>query len=328
MRPRHRPRRARNTWVNSLLLSQTFFVVLFLVAPNPFFRAPLLTADQSVCRASVLRGHVEDPHFHPDALAVMRYERFGNNLVQFIRALLICDVIKVRTVYVEPGFLFFNESFVTTRGVTVHPFDPPPEKVLLRGTFFFMIPGEECLTWDPLGITATFKSYVIRHLPLEVANLSCIYAHVRSGDIFTHNIHPLYGQPPCHYYLEAIEMDGDGHSCVCLIAEDLLNPCGEVLIRTGAQWSKRPMLQDFAILVASKRIILSKGSFGLSVLYLSPYPKTYYAFTYGWPGLGRHMCCEPTQEYQDKLLARWEATDEQKALMLTSKCRVWWEVPE
>jgi hypothetical protein len=88
------------------------------------------------------------------------------------------------------------------------------------------------------------------------------------------------------------------------------------------------MLQDLAILVASKRIILSKGSFGLSVLYLSPYPKTYYAFTYGWPGLGRHMCCEPTQEYQQTLLARWKATDEQKALMLTSKCRVWWEVPE
>jgi hypothetical protein len=113
-----------------------------------------------------------------------------------------------------------------------------------------------------------------------------------------------------------------------VIAEDLLNPCTGVLMKAGARWIERPMIEDLAIMIDSRRSILSKGSFALGMIYLTIYEKVYYAFQYGWPGIGRHMCCEPTKEYEEKVLANWKATKEQKALMVSSKCRVWWLVEE
>jgi hypothetical protein len=312
--------------VDFLLLSQASFALVFLIFPENFLQSPLVSAHRS-CRASVLRGLVNNPYFDPGAIAVTTWQRFGNNVIQLICALHYAQFLGLSDVYVEPGFIFINCTFRTTRGITIHDVDPPRDMKVLRHIFFETQKRDACVGWDIFGVAATFKSRFRKFLPRRVANRSCIYAHVRGGDIFSWHIHPLYGQPPCSYYTEALALDAGKHACVHAIAEDELNPCLAVLIRAGAVWERRDLLWDVAAMVQAKRAILALGSFGFASLYLSPYKKTYYAFAINWEGLGKHMCCEPTQEYKEKVLTDWVMAPEQVELMMTSKCRTWWEVP-
>jgi hypothetical protein len=309
-----------------ILLSQTSFALIFLFFPDDFFQSPTLFAHHS-CRASVLQGLVNNPHFDADAIAITTWQRFGNNVMQLIRALHYAEFLGIPEIYVEPGFIFINRTFRTTRGIIIHGADPPRDIKLLRHIFFATKERDTCMGWDIFGVAATFKSRFGKLLPRKVANRSCIYAHVRSGDIFAWHAHRLYGQPPCSYYAEAVALDAGKHSCVRAIAEDDLNPCLAVLIGLGAVWEQRELIWDVAAMVQAKRAILARGSFGLAALYLSPVPKVYYAFAIGWEGLGKHMCCEPTDEYQEKVMKQWAMTAEQIRLMMTAKCRVWWEVP-
>jgi hypothetical protein len=89
-----------------------------------------------------------------------------------LKTLHICEVMQVRTNYLPPGFLFINATFFTTRGVQIRP------------TFFFQPPGERSVIFNFTQTAATFKFQMYTLLPRGLSNASCIYAHVRSGDIF------------------------------------------------------------------------------------------------------------------------------------------------
>jgi hypothetical protein len=120
---------------------------------------------------------------------------------------------------------------------------------------------------DCLTIIATFRTFVLENLPHPSPPPTTIFAYIRGGDIFIPPVNRFYGQPPCGYYIEAIEMDEAVD--IQAISEDTHNPClAVVLEQTDAEWKTRSMMKDLTDLIYSKRMIMARSTFSLAALYL------------------------------------------------------------
>jgi hypothetical protein len=305
------------------------FLVFLPVSSSPPFLQPS-TRDGFVitdfecgffdCRSALLTGLGHSCFFAPAALQLVPYCRFGNNVVQLIRALYYAEALDVGSIYIIRHFLFLNRPVITTRGIAVHPSKPPRRLAVLRHRFYVTESGSGCLPISPFAMAATFREHIIEQLPRHSSTAT--HAHVRSGDIFHRNIHSAYGQPPCGYYVEAVAIENATE--VRVIAEDMRNPCvAAVCSRTGAVWKRQQLRDDLAAVLWAKSVVLARGTFGLAVLYLSQRKKTVYTFATAWEGLGRHMDCQPTEEYAAKVLGNWARTHEQLRLMVNGKCKKW-----
>jgi hypothetical protein len=113
-----------------------------------------------------------------------------------------------------------------------------------------------------------------------------LFAHIRSGNVFPPNgvPHPKYGQPPCRYYTQVVDLDNT--TGVSVVAEDARNPCLKILLNyTGATWRARDVRTDIAELLYARKMILARGTFGIAILFLSPLRKTIsYSMSLSDPG--------------------------------------------
>jgi hypothetical protein len=170
----------------------------------------------------------------------MMYFRFGNAIWQFTNAVIACHYFGVNQIFVRPDYLHFPPSFTTTRGVHVSSGSPPFPDVLTH-SFFYVLAS--CL--DPERQPA-IKSF--RHIFWAIyANFSVfpntIYFHVRASDIFVmETTHRDYGQPPCHYYLEAASLHSNV-SRMIVMSDGGANPCLHRLRNRGAIIDQTSVLQ-------------------------------------------------------------------------------------
>jgi hypothetical protein len=276
----------------------------------------------SRCRESIFIALGLNGTRGPDAIRLIPYSRFGNNVIQLSNVLYYSDILCVRSLYIRPQFLFINRTVCTTSGVTLFPDTPQSNLYVISGVFYNMIKSNRCPKVNHFLSVATFRHIILQQLPHPSPLPRSTFAHLRAGDIFLPPGASAYGQPPCAYYLEAINLDNA--TDVRPIAEDRKNPCLAVLLNhTGASWRARPLRTDVAELIYSRRMVLARGTFGSAILFLSPWTKTFYSMKINWPGFGRHFDCVPSEQYQIVVLNNWTASREQIGLMMIDKCKEW-----
>jgi hypothetical protein len=174
-------------------------------------------------------------------------------------------------------------------------------------------------------IAATFRDVILRNLQRPSPRASALFAHVRSGELFSAKVvpHPKYGQPPCKYYTKAVDLENT--TDVFVIAQDARNPCLKILLDyTSSTWRPRDLRTDIAELVYARKMVLARGTFGLAILFLSPVRKAiFYSMSLSNPGFGSHFDCIPSEAYKERVLDRWRNLPWQVKMMMDEQYVKW-----
>jgi hypothetical protein len=316
--------------LNTLFLIVAFLLISRLapiVSSRLFRRRPLAFVSHSACRRSFVEILSESTTFDPEVIDLVPWDRFGNNVFQFERVLAGSSHLGIYDVYVRRGFLFFNATFTTTHGVIVHQENCPLGGFILRGHFWWLPWSGDCFVVDRPVLSDTFRSEFLKAFRLDRTNRSTLYLHVRGGDIFTTNILSMYAQPPCRYYTEAIDLDGDRHNQVVLIAQDSQNPCLAMLMHKGYSWTPSPLQLDLGLLIYARRTVWSCGTFSQAVIDLAAVRQVYYTFACFQPSPyldAVHLECRPDAVYMRTVHSTWTKSDQQLQMMMTSRgCFAW-----
>lgn len=131
--------------------------------------------------------------------------------------------------------------------------------------------------------------------------------HIRSGDIFESNPHPIYVPPPLSYYTK--EIDKRKYEKIHIICEDTINPVVNKLLKLykNAVYEKNTLEKDIRIILGATNIIFSVGTFIPSLMFLSNNNKYIY---------GKVCNNEELKEYY-KIMKPWKNTIEQRNYILT-----------
>jgi hypothetical protein len=244
---------------------------------------------------------------------------------QLSQALRCCELLGIRTIYLDHGFLFITNNTATTGGVALISGDPPCLVQVFSHRFFYPMTSAPYHPEDDYMIAGTFRDLILRNLQHPVPPASALFAHIRSGDLFSPGTvpHSKYGQPPCTYYLEAVDLDNA--TDVQVIAQDAMNPCLRIVLNsTGATWRARSIRVVLAELIYARKMILARGTLGKAVLFLSPIRKVmFYSMTLSKSGFGRHFDCIPSKTDADRVLDRWRNFPAQIEMMKFEKCTKW-----
>jgi hypothetical protein len=272
-----------------------------------------------------------------DTLVPECFGGFGNQFNAFIRGLFICYIFGYNRIAITDFAFCFNHSFHSTDGIEV---------VLEHSAFRPLVVNSyesdgspEC-PLDDVRISATIRDELVGCLPTVSVNDSTLYICARGGDIMAKGTpYSFYGQPPCHYFTDAMHMDG--HPTVVMSNNDPPSPCVQHLVKLGAVYgSLETPFHDLARLVHSRRIVISRTTFTAAAMLLSKPKDVLYAFVtqYSlciWPNhtylldyydrFGPHHKCRATPEYDENVLKEWHATDEQMHVMETTEKGCVWE---
>jgi hypothetical protein len=272
------------------------------------------------CRERLLFGMTKNMSYQVRGLAVRTWGRYGNNWYQLTRALAYSAFLELRRIYLKPPFLYFNHSFIVKNGIEVVLGRPIEWTGVILGFFCFEPFDTSCIRCNLREGTDILRDHVLACLPRVLVHNSSLVMHLRSGDIFQGSGNPFYGQPPCSFYLRAMEMDGD-HSNSQIVSENDLNPCVHFLVRHGAVFRPASLPMDLGRMVFCHRFVLARSLLSKCVMYLSPWPKTHYTFQAKHREWGKHVNCEPTDDYVQKVLgSAWRNTRNQRLLLLRASC--------
>ena len=111
------------------------------------------------------------------------------------------------------------------------------------------------------------KAFLIKNI--NKLNENDIVIHIRSGDIFSSNPHPLYVPPPLSYYIK--EINKHKYEKIHIICEDTKNPVVNELLKLykNAVYEKNTLEKDIRIILGATNIIFSVGTFVPSLMLLS-----------------------------------------------------------
>jgi hypothetical protein len=263
--------------------------------------------------------------------------RRGNRFIEITIALLVCRICGISTVYIPGTGEFFNRSFVTTQGVHVIVGEKPTIARRQRGGFY---PGRGQFGACPASMVyeaaESVRHEVLRYIPKPNISDKTLVMHFRAGDVFNSSqwCQKWYGQPSCNFYTDAMEINKD-HDKVLLMAEDMSNPCIQVCLDRGAVMSPLSSIEnDFAVLLWSRKLVLSRSTLMRPAMYWSPYQKEAYMFgglnlmDVGWDDVGwniwrpfgRHWHCKPPGEFVSSVMFNWTKDPAKMGRLLTTNC--------
>jgi hypothetical protein len=267
------------------------------------------------------------------AAELITYGRFGNNLYQLTHALLICEYLHVHQVFIPARFLFFNQSFTTTRGITIYVGVRSKSQATLRNRFYFIHPRQYCMNMDLFSIASSFRTNFHTRCGYFLPIPDALYFHVRSGDIMRYpSPHHHYAQPPCKYYLEANSFHGNQTKRI-LFSDSAENPCVNDLLRMGAKLKITSVFDTIKELIHADLFVLGRSTFSLALMLLSKQAGSgqFYLFAYKWSDIGTHWNCVETKKYYENVMVRWKSSPDQIALLKTERCHKWshvtWGLP-
>jgi hypothetical protein len=235
-----------------------------------------------------------------------------------IHALQYAKILAVSVVRLPARFLFWNDSFITSEGAAVVVAGGSMGGTAIVSYFFISPDAQVCLQEDRFAVAATFGDRIVDHFP----DVSLLYS------LFRARPNVFYGQPPCQYCVDACEMYGRAAHNVVIVSEDFGNPCIAILVRMGARHAHHPLWYDLGSMLRARRVILARGTFGLAVMYISIVRKFYYPFRSPWirQPFGSQMECEPTPEYEKKVLGwSWANSPEQRHAMMPAMGLIIWK---
>jgi len=162
------------------------------------------------------------------------------------------------------------------------------------------------------------KSFIIQDIPeLEKDDF---VIHIRSGDIFDENPHPVYVMPPFSYYKNII--DSVTYHNIIIIAEDRKNPVIDKLLShyPNIKFKIQSFYKDIQTILGANNVISSFGTFIPYLLLLSKNIKNLYQPNYqGWDGHFRKTSINlhkiDLSDYIKKMRP-WKNTPEQIEILL------------
>jgi hypothetical protein len=267
-----------------------------------------------------------------DTLKPEAFGGFGNHFLAFIRGLFVCYILKFERIVVGDLGLGFRRPFKTTDGMEVILTAEGKPIRVVEVNSFEMDGSPEC-PLDDIGIAATIREELVKWFPKVEVNDSALYVCARGGDVMLPGTpYWFYGQPPCHYYTDAMRMDG--RKTFVMSNREGPSPCVAHMVNAGASYvSAGDAMSDVARLVHARRIVVSRTTFTMAAMLLSKPKDVLYAFVtrYSmciWPNhtwshdsydrFGRHHKCRATLDYEEAVLREWQATEEQMHIMETT----------
>lgn len=240
-------------------------------------------ANKSAGREIILKNTMSGTVIFNEVKISRRYN-LGNHIRQVSNAIRFAELNDIPSVRLPPGS-FFSSGGVGDVELTVS--DAPlamSRPAYLSGDFFY---------FEKLGIPLERleRGRVIRALRprvpllLNTTSVAKLGIHLRSGDTFTPNPHPLYMPPPLRFFLDAIERSQSSHAGgVHLICQDLAHPyvgpiaeyCSQQNI--DCEVTSSSLDEDFRSLARFEELCISQGTLALAAAWLSSHCKTIFGF--------------------------------------------------
>ena len=240
----------------------------------------------------------------------------SNHLISFIRAIQMAKFYSVKTLIIDPGFIFFTKSFYYD---DIHVIVSENHSSCISLYTFFRFWKLPRLRLDQ-EINETFIDLFHNNLPKVTIPPNTLVIHIRSGDIFKDvRPHKNYGQPPCNFYLDVIKMKK--WSNVILIAQDNFNPCVN-MTKKFSIFRNQSWELDLSYLLNAENLVVSEGTIWILINFLSKKLKNLFMFEHPQPQIRDHMNCVAENEYRT-VIKTWKHSNEQIEAMKTSKCAKW-----
>ena len=230
------------------------------------------------------------------------YGRLGNNIKQVYNCILIAIHLQCNIRF--PFHDFLNKQYIQFHSNEI-------TEIITDPSYFFF---DKCLTkyMDSSSIDSYSQKakeilrdcFIINPRTIEPLNHNDLVIHIRGGDIFTGDgAHPLYAQPPLSFYTKILKNYTFGK--VYMVSEDMKNPCVNALLTLFPHiiFKKNLLMDDVKLILATKNITNSTGTFIPSLITLSIHVKNIYTYTF------------PT-EYKAQMIP-WKNTDVQRDCMMT-----------
>ena len=203
--------------------------------------------------------------------------RLGNNIRQIFNAIQISFYYSCNISI--PNHSFFDTSLVSR--LVTNSYDSEFEDINLqkqlsdnelKGDFFDVKKFDKRVFECNIQQTALIlkKTFKIREDKTYDLGENHVVLHIRGGDICKgSNVHELYITPPIYYYKTIL--DSNNYKRIILISEDRLNPTVDELLKLypNIEFKIQSLEEDIKLLLSSKNVIMSFGTFVPSLLIVS-----------------------------------------------------------
>lgn len=219
-----------------------------------------------------------------DEILISRRFNLGNHIRQISNAVRFAELNAIPRVYLPAGSGF---SAGHIGRVELIGGDNPREATKLArlsGDYFYYeklgIPLERL---DRGRIVAGLRSRM--PLLINASVVPKLGIHLRAGDTFASNPHPLYMPPPLRFFLDSIERSQTKRAKgVHLVCQDLGHPyvqpisdyCSQRDI--DSEVTSSSLDEDFKLLASFEELCLSQGTLALAAAWLSNHCTTIFAF--------------------------------------------------
>lgn len=240
--------------------------------------------------------------------------RFGNNVLQIIRALHYA-INNNHYIVLFPKHRLFNSQKIIIDLNKINKITIVDSFFNLKN-FFLNDPS-------PYEMKKIFQTYIypLLVISLEENNdyLNTLFIHIRGGDIFSSCPHSTYVQPPLVYYTSVI----NSYENVAVISEDKKNPCvNELLKNNNVVFHSNTLEKDIQLLCSASNLMIGFGTFGFLIYLMSSKLKNIYIPSYFIKELPQGDWGNDVNLYIIDLpdyinVGEWKNTLEQRNFMLT-----------
>jgi hypothetical protein len=213
------------------------------------------------------------------------FGRLGNNIIQLKNALHIALELNHNVKIPKHHIFNVNEIIIDK--------EPKKQEIITDNNNFFYL---NKINIDKINIDKnifTLNNEKIKKIIQSILNSNIdlsrkedyndkLIIHIRSGDIFNTNPHCKYIPPPYNYYKNIIE--NTNYKNIEIISEDTKNPVINKLLKSynNITYKKRSLIEDINIILNSKLVVSSIGSFIPSILFLSDNIEKIYNINYDY----------------------------------------------
>ena len=239
--------------------------------------------------------------------------RTGNNILQLIRCIWVA-------IYYRHNKIHFIHNLFITNMISFPNIQN--NNVIIKDNFFNI--NSYNLPDIPLyKMKELFQIYLKPIIKLDLnknINKTDIYIHLRGGDIFSHNPHSAYVQPPLSYYKNIISKYD---KCI-MVYEDTKNVCVHPLInyKEKVNTFHKSLQEDIEHLCHCEQLAIGFGTFGLMIYIMNNNLKKLYIPDFYYDELpnrdfGKNIHIEVVSLPNYIKVREWKNTLEQRRLMLT-----------
>lgn len=218
-----------------------------------------------------------------DRIEISRRFNLGNHVRQVSNAVRFAELHRIPIVRLPPGSAF-TRGVIGSVELREHEDDVIAGQRFLKGDFFY---------FEQLGISLERleRGRIINDLRQLVPLLKTtemkakLGIHLRSGDTFSSNPHPLYMPPPLKFFLSSIERSQASRtSGVHVICQDFNHPYVAPIVdfckQNGIIYdvTSSTLDEDFKSLASFEDLCISQGTLALAAAWLSGGCKRIFAF--------------------------------------------------